>query len=48
MGKEEQLPVRLVAVLAPPQVVQSRRRKAEKDRNKKANHSQEYMEMLSR
>ena len=46
VGKEEQLPVRLVALLAPPKVAQARRRKAEKDRNKKANHSQDYMEML--
>lgn len=46
MGKGEQLPMRLVAILAPPQVAQAKRRKAEKDRNKKTNHSQEYMEML--
>lgn len=46
VGKEEQLPVRLVALLAPPKVAQARRRKAEKDRNKKTNHSQDYMEML--
>lgn len=46
LGKEEQLPVRLVALQVPPQVAQARRRKAEKDRNKKANHSEDYMEML--
>lgn len=46
VGKEEQLPVRLTALLAPPQVAQVRRRKAENDRNKKSNHSKEYMEML--
>lgn len=45
-GKEEQLPVRLVAIEAPPQVAQSRRRKAAQDRNKQANHSNEYMELL--
>jgi hypothetical protein len=47
-GKEEQLPVRLVAIEAPPQVAQARRCKAAKDRNKQANHSKEYMELLSR
>ncbi|MFQ5606227.1 MAG: IS4 family transposase [bacterium] len=46
IGQKEKLPVRLVAIKAPPQVEQQRKRKAEKDRNKKTNHSQEYMELL--
>lgn len=46
IGKKERLPVRLVAMEVPPQVAQNRRRKAEKDRNKKTNHSADYMEML--
>ena len=47
MGKEAQLPVRVVAILAPQQVAQSRKRKAAKDRHQRANHSKEYMELLS-
>lgn len=46
VGKEGQLPVRLVAMQVPPQVAQARRRKAEKDRDKRTNHSKDYMEML--
>lgn len=46
LGKEERLPVRLVAVEVPQGVCQSRRRKALKDRNKKANHSEEYLGLL--
>lgn len=46
LGKEAQFPARLVAIEAPQEVYQSRRRKALKDRNKKANHSEEYLELL--
>ena len=47
VGKEAQLPARVVAILAPQQVAQSRKRKAAKDRHQRANHSKEYMELLS-
>lgn len=46
-GKETQLPARIVAILAPQQVAQGRKRKAAKDRHQRANHSKEYMELLS-
>ncbi len=46
VGKKKQVPMRLVAIKAPPQIEQQRKRKANKDRNKKANHSKEYMELL--
>lgn len=46
IGKKEQLPVRLIAIKVPQNIAQHRRRKASKNRNKKANHSKEYMEFL--
>lgn len=46
LGREARLPVRLVAIEVPQEVYQSRRRKALKDRNKKANHSGEYLRLL--
>ena len=46
-GAEEKLPCRLVAVKLPDHVAAERRREAKKDRDKRLNHSQEYMELLS-
>ena len=46
LGSEEKLPVRLVAVEAPEETLRRRQRKAKKERNTKANHSREYMQML--
>ncbi|MCB9081177.1 MAG: transposase [Lewinellaceae bacterium] len=45
-GKDEQLPVRLVAIKVPQQIAQYRRRKAATDRNQRAKHSSEYMQLL--
>lgn len=47
LGKEAQLPVRIVAIKAPQAVVQQRIRKALKHRDRRANHSQAYMELLA-
>lgn len=46
IGKEEQLPLQLVAIKVPTKQVEQRKRKAKKNRNKKSNHSKEYMELL--
>ena len=46
VGKEQRLPLRLVAFRAPPDVEETRKRKAQNDRNKKANHDQEYLDLL--
>lgn len=46
LGSEEKLPVRLVAIEAPEETIRRRQNKARKERNKKANHSTEYMQML--
>ena len=46
LGKQEKLDCRLVAVPVPPDVANKRKRKAKKDRNKKANHSKQYLNLL--
>lgn len=46
VGKDQQLPLRLVAFKAPPDVEEARKRKAQNDRNKKANHHQDYFDLL--
>ena len=46
VGKQEKLPARFIAIKAPQQTVQQRRRKAAKNRNKRLNYSTEYMELL--
>ncbi len=46
-GAKEKLPCRLVAVKLPDHVAAERRRKAKEDRDKRLNHSKEYMESLS-
>lgn len=46
VGAKEQLNLRLVAIKCPPEVAESRIRKAKKDRNKKANHNSAYYELL--
>ncbi|RMD96269.1 MAG: IS4 family transposase [Bacteroidetes bacterium] len=46
LGSEEKLPVRLVAIEAPKETLRRRRYKASKERNKKANHSSDYMQLL--
>ena len=46
LGKQEKLDCRLVAVPVPQDVANKRKRKAKKDRNKKANHSKEYLNLL--
>ena len=46
IGKKAQLPVRFIAIKAPDQIAQARRRKAAKNRHQRANHSKEYFELL--
>ncbi len=46
VGKKDKLPARLVCIKAPQKVVQQRRRKAAKNRDKRLNYSKEYMELL--
>lgn len=46
IGIKTKVPCRLVAVPLPDKVVNEKKRKARKDRNKKANHNQEYIELL--
>lgn len=46
-GATEKLPCRLVAVKLPAHVAAERRRKAKNDRDKRVNHSKEYMGSLS-
>lgn len=46
-GQKEKLPCRLVAVRLPDQVAAQRRRTAKNDRDKRLNHSSEYMQALS-
>jgi len=46
LGSKEKLPVRLVAQRLPEEQAQKKRQKARNDRNKKANHSQEYYALL--
>lgn len=46
LGSTDKIPVRLVAVEAPEDVKRIRRFKAKNDRNGKANHSDEYFELL--
>ena len=46
VGAKEKLPCRLVAVKVPDNIAGERRRKAAKDRDKRLNHSTEYMKLL--
>ena len=46
IGKKEKISVRLVAIKLNPQIAEERRRKAKNDRDKRLNHSKEYMELL--
>lgn len=46
VGKKEQLPLRLVAIRLPKPQVEQRIRKAKKNRNQKAGHSEAYFELL--
>jgi hypothetical protein len=46
LGKKEKLNCRLVAVPVPQDVANKRKRKAKKDRNKQANHSKKYLNLL--
>lgn len=46
-GAGEKLPCRLVAVRLPDHVANERRRRAKNDRDKRLNHSKEYMQVLS-
>jgi hypothetical protein len=46
MGNKQKVSCRLVGVKVPEQVANERRRKAKKDRNKKAKHSKEYLFLL--
>jgi len=47
IGASEKLKCRLVAVKLPEHIAAERRRKAKNDRDKRLNHSNEYMESLS-
>jgi len=47
IGANEMLPVRLVAIRVPQAVEQERRRKVLKHRNRRLNHSTEYMDNLA-
>lgn len=47
LGKSEKLKCRLVAVKLPGHIAAERRRKAKNNRDKRLNHSKEYMESLS-
>jgi len=47
IGKKEKLPVRLVAIRVPQNIEQERRRKALKNRNKRTNHSEDYLDLLA-
>ena len=46
LGTKEQVPMRLVALKCPEEIAQQRIRKARKERNKKANHSKKYYQLL--
>lgn len=46
LGCKNRFKVRAVIIRVPDAVANERRRKAKKDRNKKANHSEAYLEML--
>jgi hypothetical protein len=45
-GAKEKVPCRLIAIKLPENVAEERRRKAKNDRDKRLNHSKEYMEVL--
>lgn len=47
IGTKDSVKCRLIAVPVPEEVAQKRREKAAKDRHKDANHSEEYMKLLS-
>jgi hypothetical protein len=46
MGKKEQLPCRLVAIKMPGHISAERKRKAKNNRDKRLNHSNEYLKLL--
>ena len=46
LGQKTKLPLRLIAQKLPEDVVLQKREKAKKDRNKKANHDENYYELL--
>jgi hypothetical protein len=47
MGKKHKMPVRLLAFPLPQSVADSRRRKARSDRDRRTNHSKEFLALLS-
>jgi hypothetical protein len=47
LGKKEQLPCRLIAIKVPQHIAAERRRKVKKDRDKRLNHSKEYLHLLN-
>jgi hypothetical protein len=46
LGAKQKLLLRLIAIPLPPEEARKRRAKAKKDRNAKANHSEDYYELL--
>ncbi|MGB0931089.1 MAG: IS4 family transposase [Chitinophagales bacterium] len=46
LGKKNPIEVRLIAIELPEDVVNERRRKVKQDRNRRNNHSKEYLELL--
>ena len=46
IGRQGKVPVRLVAQALPEKKAEQKREKARNDRNKKTNHSEQYMELL--
>lgn len=46
LGNKKFLPVRLIAIKVPDNVAEKRRRQAKNNRDKRLNHSKEYMELL--
>jgi hypothetical protein len=47
LGKEHKMPVRLLAFPLPQQIAEARRRKARKNRDRRARHSKTYFALLS-
>ena len=47
LGKNDKMPVRLIAFPLPQHIADSRRRKARADRDRRTNHSKEFLALLS-